>query len=57
MSLSLALVLSLLSGPSDLPQDVVNDIHGAQVLGMKGILVKTGEYYMLVTTSTNTSLV
>ena len=23
-------------------QDVVNDIHGAQVLGMKGVLVKTG---------------
>ena len=26
-----------------LPQDVMNDVHGAQVLGMKGILVKTGE--------------
>ena len=24
-------------------QDVVNDVHGAQLLGMKGILVKTGE--------------
>ncbi len=24
-------------------QDVVNDIHGAQVLGMKGLLVKTGQ--------------
>ena len=25
-------------------QDVVNDIHGAQVLGMKGMLVKTGQH-------------
>ena len=24
-------------------QDVHNDIHGAQVVGMRGILVKTGE--------------
>ena len=24
-------------------QDVVIDVHGAQTLGMKGILVKTGE--------------
>ena len=24
-------------------QDVVNDIHGAQNVGMKGILVKTGK--------------
>ena len=23
-------------------QDVINDIHGAQVLGMKAVLVKTG---------------
>ena len=25
-----------------LVQDVINDIHGAQLLGMKGILVRTG---------------